>query len=108
MAKILLLGLDYSMADELGKVLRQLGQTVRIAPQRAATLDAADADVIFTGSSELDNALAVSPKKPVIVTSRLPEVTQWLNALEAGTSDYCGAPFEATQVKWLLNSALAA
>jgi DNA-binding NtrC family response regulator len=108
MAKILLLGLDHSVADELGDVLRQLGQSVRIAPKREGKVDAADADLIFAGSGDLRRALAVSPKRPVIVTSRVPEVKAWLNALEDGAADYCGAPFEATQVRWLLNSALAA
>jgi len=108
MAKILLLGLDLSVADELSRVLRQLGHSVRIAPKREGVLDAADADIIFSGSGELRNALEVSPKRPVIVTSRLPETKAWLNALEDGAADYCGAPFEPTQVRWLLNSALAA
>ena len=108
MARILLLGLDYSLADELSRVLRQLGQSVRIAPKRDGALDVADAELIFAGSGDLRDALAVSPKLPVIVTSRLPEVKAWLNALEAGAADYCGAPFEPTQVRWLLNSALAA
>ena len=108
MAKILLLGLDYPLADELSRVLRQLGQSVRIAPKRDGALDASDADLIFAGSGDLRDALAVYPKRPVIVTSRLPEVKAWLNAVEDGAAYYCGAPFEATQVRWLLNSALAA
>ena len=108
MARILLLGLDHSVADELSGVLRELGQSVRIAPKRDGNVDVADADLIFTDSNDLRRALAISPKRPVIVASRLPEVHAWLNALEAGAADYCGAPFEATQVRWLLNSALAA
>ena len=44
---------------------------------------------------------------PVIVVSRLPEVSAWLQALEQGAADYCGAPFEARQVRWALNSSLA-
>jgi DNA-binding response OmpR family regulator len=43
----------------------------------------------------------------VIVVSRVPEVSAWLSALEQGASDYCGAPFEARQVRWALNSSLA-
>jgi hypothetical protein len=73
MAKILLFGLDYPLADELSRVLRQLGQSVRIAPKRDGALDASDADLIFAGSGDLRDALAVCPKRPVIVTSRLPD-----------------------------------
>jgi len=44
---------------------------------------------------------------PVIVVSRVPEVSSWLHALEQGAADYCGAPFEARQIRWALNSSLA-
>ncbi|HKW97435.1 MAG TPA: hypothetical protein VJN43_06855 [Bryobacteraceae bacterium] len=39
---------------------------------------------------------------PVVVVSRLPEVSEWLDAMEAGAMDYCGAPFEPRQIRWLL------
>jgi len=107
MAKILLFGLDCALADELSRVLRQLGQNVSVTSKHTV-LEASDADVIFAGSDDLSDALAASPKRPVIVASRLPEVKAWLSALEAGAADYCGAPFEAAQLRWLLNSALAA
>jgi len=40
------------------------------------------------------------------VVSRFPDVKQWLDALDAGASDYCGAPFERVQLHWILNSVL--
>jgi hypothetical protein len=43
-----------------------------------------------------------------VVVSRLPEVSAWLDALEQGAADYCGAPFERKQVGWVLNSSLPA
>ena len=108
MAKILLVGLEYAMADELSRILRQLGHSVRVAPHSEAAIDAADADLIFAGSDDFREALTRYPLRPVIVTSRLPEMKSWISALEAGAADYCGAPFEATQVRWVLNTALAA
>jgi hypothetical protein len=48
------------------------------------------------------------PELPVVVVSRIPEVRGWLDALEAGASDYCGAPFETIQVQWVLESSLRA
>lgn len=108
MAKILLFGLDSSTAEELSRVLRQLGHSVKIAATLDASVNGMDAELIFAGSDDLRAAMSVSPRRPVIVTSRLPEMTSWINALEAGAADYCGAPFEATQVRWVLNSALAA
>lgn len=108
MAKILLLGLEYAMANELSRILRQLGHSVNEAPLSEAAIDATDSDLIFAGSEDFREALTRYPRRPVIVTSRLPEMKSWINALEAGAADYCGAPFEATQVRWVLNTALAA
>ena len=108
MAKILLLGLDSTLADELSRILRQLGHSVSANAPCDATLDVTDAELIFAGSDDFREALTLYPDRPVIVTSRLPEMNSWINALEAGAADYCGAPFEATQVRWVLNTALAA
>ncbi len=41
---------------------------------------------------------------PVVVVSRLPEVEGWLDALEDGAADYCAAPFEPVQLRWLLDT----
>ena len=104
MAKILLLGLETPMADELSTVLRQLGQNVQTAD---GPLDSGDVQVIFAAEGNLQNAQRSIPGIPVIVVSRIPEVSSWLQALEQGAADYCGAPFEARQLRWALNSSLA-
>jgi DNA-binding NarL/FixJ family response regulator len=46
------------------------------------------------------------PALPFVVVTRVPETTAWLDALEAGATDYCSAPFEARQIHWLMESAL--
>ncbi len=43
---------------------------------------------------------------PVVVVSRAPDMTGWLDALEAGASDYCAAPFESIQLRWILDAHL--
>jgi DNA-binding response OmpR family regulator len=108
MARILLLGLDTTLADDLSRILQQLGHTVNTARTCDNVFDVADSDLIFAGSEDYREALTLCPQRPVIVTSRLPEMKSWISALEAGAADYCGAPFEATQVRWVLNTALAA
>lgn len=45
---------------------------------------------------------------PVVVVSRIPEVSEWLGAIEAGATDYCAAPFEQRDISWLLRSVLPA
>jgi DNA-binding NtrC family response regulator len=47
-----------------------------------------------------------SPNVPVVVVTRHPEVSEWLDAMDAGAADYCAAPFEPKQVRWILESNL--
>jgi len=106
MAKILLFGLDHSLTDELNPVLKELGQIVQIAPSASGVLEHTDANLVFAAGESLGAVRNQRPELPVVVVSRLPEVSGWLDALDAGASDYCGAPFEPTQVRWVLDSSL--
>src|ERR1017187_335075 len=107
MATILLIGLEATIADELSRVLRQLGQSVQCAAQGSGADGPGDIQLIFAPQADLIGAQRSHPGVPVIVVSRVPEVSAWLQALEQGAADYCGAPFEARQVRWALNSSLA-
>ena len=104
MANVLLVGLEIPMAEQLTLVLRQLGQNVETADHNP---EANDVQVIFAPEDELQQVQQRRPGVPVIVVSRVPEVSKWLDALEHGAADYCGAPFEARQLRWALNSSLA-
>jgi hypothetical protein len=106
MAKILLVGLDHPLAEELINVLVQLGQSVQTAASSSGALDSGNIDLIFATSADLSAVRCACPGRPVVVVSRLPEVSAWLDALEQGAADYCGAPFEQKQVGWVLNSSL--
>ena len=108
MAKILLFGLEHSIANELNPVLMQLGQIVQVAALASGVLESTDANVVFAAGESLGAVRDKRPELPVVVVSRLPEVRGWLDALDAGASDYCGAPFEATQVRWVLDSVKSA
>ena len=108
MAKVLLFGLEHSISNELNPVLEKLGQTVEIETSTSGVLEHTDANVVFAAGENLGTVRDKRPELPVIVVSRLPEVRGWLDALEAGASDYCGAPFEPTQVRWILDSSLRA
>jgi DNA-binding NtrC family response regulator len=69
-------------------------------------LEHTDANVIFADGGSLGAVRDMRPELPVVVVSRIPEVSGWLDALDAGATDYCGAPFEAAQVRWVLDSSL--
>src|SRR6516162_3205397 len=106
MAKVLLFGLEHSISNELNPVLEKLGQTVEIETSTSGVLEHTDANIVFAAGDSLGTVRDKRPELPVIVVSRLPEVRGWLDALEAGASDYCGAPFEPMQVRWILDSSL--
>jgi len=52
----------------------------------------------------LSAAAAQMKKILVIAVSRLPEVQEWLDALELGAIDYFAPPFEQSQVRWLMQT----
>lgn len=111
--KALLCGLEHDVAQQLRSVL--LGQDIatELCPDvegAVKLVDQSSADVVFCGFtkdlSALVDATAASARKiPVVVVSRHPEVNQWLDALEAGAHDYCAAPFDEPQLRWILQSA---
>jgi len=106
MSNVLLLGLEPSLADELSRALTQLGHGIQLATLNTREWETSDADVIFAPSADLRTILRTRTDLPVVVASRMPEVSAWLDALQDGAADYCGAPFEATQLSWILRSTL--
>ena len=116
-ARIVLFGLDDALASELRRVLVSQQQTVFsepfLAPREClAVVDRVGAELIFCSShgkryaALLDAVSRLKPDLPVVVVSRVPETAEWLDAIEAGASDYCAAPFEPAHIQWILDSAL--
>jgi DNA-binding NtrC family response regulator len=112
MASILMLGLENDLAEQLSQVLRQDGHTVETAASVAQAIRSRGADMIFAGGDGpeygyLLRKLASSrPGLPVVLVNRYPENSRWLDALDLGAADYCGAPFESAQMHWLVGSVL--
>jgi DNA-binding response OmpR family regulator len=71
-------------------------------------IDQLRADIVFCPAVPglIGQALRRFRGKPVVVVSRMPEVEGWLDALEIGAADYCMSPFDAAQLKWLLETHL--
>jgi DNA-binding NtrC family response regulator len=106
MANIVFAGLETRMEQELGRVLGNEGHAVR-AEQGLDTADAVFCNGDMPSYPEFLRKLrALRPNLPVVVVTRLPEVAKWLDALEQGAADYCSAPFEAIQIRWILSSVL--
>ena len=112
MPRVTLLGLPEDLErpltqvlrDEAHKVIRKLHlQDLRHGPKCGAVFISGEDPGFRRTISHLreDN-----PQLPVIVVTRSAGTTQWLDALDAGATDYCGAPFERVQIRWILESAI--
>ena len=110
---VLLYGLEPALADELTTVLAN--HSISVISESDDTLRLGDftsrgVDVIFCASDRdcRERTLAAvsqtRSRTPVVVASSQPEVNDWLDALEAGASDYCAAPFDSRQIGWILDS----
>ncbi|HLI82423.1 MAG TPA: hypothetical protein VKV17_00820 [Bryobacteraceae bacterium] len=109
-----LLGLPEDLERGLAQVLREEGhklarrtrlQNLRHGPKPEAVFISGDDPQFRRTIAELRES---ETEVPVIVVTRKPETAQWLDALDAGATDYCAAPFERAQVQWILDSAVRA
>lgn len=111
MAKIILFGLDNDLAEQLRTVLRQQGHQVQGSDSPEGS-DIRGADILFAGGDGPDYRQTVTdltgshPGLPLVLVNRHPENHRWLDALELGATDYCGAPFEPRQMSWLIDSVM--
>jgi two-component system nitrogen regulation response regulator GlnG len=82
--------------------------------QKATTVDEVlEADIVFANGDGknyltlLKQVRESHPALPFVVVTRIPETSDWLDALEAGATDYCSAPFEPKHISWLMESAVS-
>lgn len=113
---VVLFGLGDALGAELEKVLSQQKQTTFSLPfstpaECLALIERLGPELVFCPAERKHYAALLEavkqkwPGLPVVVVSRYPEVTEWLNAIEAGASDYCAPPFEPAHIQWILRAA---
>ena len=114
MAKVVFVGLEQSAAGQIARALVSERHHVDQKPKNTVIPELMDADIVFAGGEPshylilLRKVREVRPNLPFVVVTRVPETREWLDALEAGATDYCSAPFESRQIRWLMESALPA
>ena len=112
MAKVFLTCMEESMAKDLTCVLAIDKHRIERRSLDSRADDFLDADIVFAGDDArqyvplLRCVRQKRPALPFIVVTRIPDTSKWLDALEAGASDYCSAPFESRQIHWLMESVL--
>jgi DNA-binding NarL/FixJ family response regulator len=112
MANVFLVGLEQATAAQISRSLAVERHRIELKPQNISVRDLKDVDIVFAGGepsqylSLLRRVREENPHLPFVVVTRVPETNEWLNALEAGATDYCSSPFESRQIHWLMESAL--
>ena len=105
--KAIVYGLEEELAGELMKALSGVCRQVNtVSEANPAARSLPEAHVIFCppDMAEVRRLKAAHPASSVIVATRVPEISGWLDALEAGAADYCAAPFENAQLSWMIES----
>jgi DNA-binding response OmpR family regulator len=113
MAKVVLIGLEQEAAGQICRALALLdSHQIEQQSQNVVMRDLLDADIVFAGgepacyTSLLRRVREARPTLPFVIVTRIPETKEWLDALEAGATDYCSVPIETRQLHWLMKSAL--
>ena len=113
MSRVTLLGLPEDLGNQLARVLLDESHQVCHKLYVYDLGRGPRASAVFISGDSLDYCDTIArvreshPGLPVVVVSRFPDTKQWLDALDAGAADYCGAPFERIHVRWIMNSILS-
>jgi DNA-binding response OmpR family regulator len=112
MASVLLIGLEQAIAAQISRALAVERHRIEQKNPNIGLREIMDADIVFAGGepsqylSLLRRVREERPGLPFVVVTRIPETKDWLDALEAGATDYCASPFETRQIHWLMEAAL--
>lgn len=113
--RLLLFGLDEALSTELLHSLTDYeAHTQPHLPEDvesgARLLAESRAHVVFipaeAGRMKRSLDAAKAAHLPAIVVSHSADIGQWLDAMDAGASDYAAAPFDVGELRWILRSTL--
>jgi DNA-binding NarL/FixJ family response regulator len=107
-ANVLLIGLDETVAGEIAHAVSVEQHTVYIRTHSIGISDLFHAGIVFVGGSSqirlsfLREVRYSFPDLPVVVVAETLETEEWLDALDAGATDYCCAPIGRRQIHRLM------
>ena len=106
----LLFDLSEDLAHDLIQPLSKLCGHIDEVRHHLPSVAKCAANIIFCGANTevVTKLRQTKPEASIVVVSRHPEVSGWLDSIEAGATDYCAAPFETAQVQWILQSSMRA
>lgn len=87
MAKIVLIGLEQAVAEQICRAIAVHNHLIEQQTHSVLTRELLAADIVFAGGepgcymSLLRRVREVRPSLPFVVVTRIPETKEWLNAL---------------------------
>jgi DNA-binding response OmpR family regulator len=112
-ANIVLYGLSDELATDLSAALGRFCEGFQTQPipdsaQALHEVHRMDVDLVFCKPvpSLIRRLRAANPSASIIAVGRFPETSDWIDSIEAGADDYCAAPFETAQLRWMFESCL--
>jgi len=112
MAQVFLIGLEPAMVAQISRALAAERHWIAQKPETIGRRDLYEADIVFAGGPAsrylplLRRVREERPSLPFFVVTRVTETTEWLDAIEAGATDYFSSPIETRQINWLMETAL--
>ena len=109
MANIVLIDLEQAVAAQMFLVFAPASHRIEYRSRDVGSRDLLDTDIVCCGGqpafylSILKSVRRDLPALPFIVVTRIPDTMTWLDALEAGATDYISPPIEPRQLMWLLS-----
>lgn len=112
MQKVVLIGLEQAASAQICRALAADSYGIEHKKHEVVVSELSDASLVFCGGESADylpllrRVREVRPALPFIVVTRIPNTKEWLDALEAGATDYISPPVETRQLRWVMESAL--
>jgi DNA-binding response OmpR family regulator len=110
MANVFLIGVEQTIADQISRALGPDRHRIEQKAQNIEACDLMEVDIVFAGGEPprylplLRWVREQRPALPFVVVTAIPDTTAWLDALEAGATDYCSCPFEKRQIQWMMET----
>ena len=112
-ANILLYGLSDELAFDLMRALSRFCEGFHTRPladnrEGLQQVHRSDVNLVFCKPepATIRRIRKTNPSTAIIAVSRFPETSDWIDSIEAGADDYCAAPFEVAQLRWMFDSCL--